>query len=65
VLAVPERQALEAMTRDEKTAHRVVGALQNRQARLEERRDSLREDGEVEGRRVQEVMFPPFEVICG
>lgn len=45
ILAVEERQALEKLTRDEKTASRTFSQLRDRQEEFEQKRASLREDG--------------------
>ncbi|KAI9511038.1 RecF/RecN/SMC [Russula earlei] len=47
VLAVEERQALERLTREEKTAFRTCAQLKDRQEDLEQKRASLYEDSEV------------------
>ena len=47
VLAVEERQSLDRLTREEKTASRTFTQLRDRQEELEQRRASLREDNDV------------------
>ena len=47
VLAVEERQALERLTREEKTASRTFTQLRDSQEELEQKRASLREDNSV------------------
>lgn len=47
VLAVEERQSLDRLTREEKTASRTFAQLRDRQDELEQRRASLREDNDV------------------
>ncbi|KAH9061732.1 cohesin complex subunit psm1 [Lactarius deliciosus] len=47
VLAVEERQALEKLTRDEKTASRTFSQLRDRQEEFEQKRTSLREDNDT------------------
>ncbi|KAI0247997.1 cohesin complex subunit psm1 [Lactifluus subvellereus] len=47
VLAVEERQALEKLTREEKTASRTFAQLRDRQEELELKRTSLREENDV------------------
>ena len=47
MLAVDERQALETLTRDEKTASRALAQLKDKQKELEQKRDRLAEDVKV------------------
>jgi structural maintenance of chromosome 1 len=47
ILAVEERQALERLTRDEKTASRTFTQLRDSQEELEQKRATLREDNDV------------------
>ena len=58
VLAVEERQTLEKLTREEKTASRTFTQLKDRQEELEQKRASLREDGDLyEGKKTDVRMF--------
>lgn len=58
VLAVEERQTLERLTREEKTASRAFAQLKDRQEELEQKRASLREDSDVyEGKRTDVRTF--------
>lgn len=47
VLAVEERQSLDRLTREEKTASRTFAQLRDRQEEHEQKRASLREDNDV------------------
>jgi structural maintenance of chromosome 1 len=47
VLAVEERQALERLTREEKTASRTFAQLRDSQEEFEQKRACLREDNNV------------------
>jgi structural maintenance of chromosome 1 len=47
VLAVEERQSLDRLTREEKTASRTFAQLRDRQEEFEQKRTSLREDNDV------------------
>ena len=55
MIAVDERQALEALTRDEKAAARTCSHLDDKQQELVQRRARLSEDGDVQGRKKTEV----------
>lgn len=55
MLAVDERQALETLTRDEKTASRALAQLKDKQKELEQKRDRLAEDVKVHSERKAEV----------
>jgi structural maintenance of chromosome 1 len=55
VLAVEERQTLEKLTREEKTASRTFAQLKDKQEELERRRASLREDGDSYGGKKTDV----------
>jgi len=47
ILAVEERQTLEKLTREEKTASRTFAQLKHRQEEFEQKRASLREDSNL------------------
>lgn len=55
VLAVDERQSLETLTRDEKTAARTLTQLTERQHGMEEKRELRNEELRVLGERRSEV----------
>jgi structural maintenance of chromosome 1 len=55
VLAVEERQALERLTREEKTASRTFAQLRDGQEEFERKRASLREDNDVHEAKKSEV----------
>ncbi|SRR6266851_2846916 len=58
ILAVEERQTLERLSREEKTASRAFAQLKDRQEELEQKRASLREDSDVhEGKRTDVRTF--------
>ena len=58
VLAVEERQTLEKLSREEKTTSRTFAQLKDRQEELEQKRTSLREDGDLyEGKKTDVRMF--------
>jgi len=58
VLAVEERQTLEKLTREEKTASRTFAQLRDKQEELERKRASLREDGDsYEGKKTDVRML--------
>ena len=58
VLAVEERQTLERLSREEKTASRAFAQLKDRQEELEQKSASLREDNDVhEGKRTDVRTF--------
>jgi structural maintenance of chromosome 1 len=61
VLAVEERQSLDRLTREEKTASRTFSQLRDRQEELEQRRASLREDNDVHEAKKSDVrtFVPP------
>jgi hypothetical protein len=56
-LAVAERQTLEALTRDEKTAHRALAQARERAAELEANRERLGEEMRTWSGRREEVGF--------
>lgn len=60
VLAVDERQSLETLTRDERTAARILTQLTERQHGMEEKRDSRNEELRVLGEKRSEVRFLSF-----
>jgi structural maintenance of chromosome 1 len=55
VLAIDERQSLETLTREEKTASRLFAQLSEKQQGLEEKRETLAEDARVQAVRKTEV----------
>jgi len=54
---VDERQSLETLTRDEKTAQRVLAQLKDKQTQLDQKKESLSEDARVQENRKSEVLF--------
>jgi structural maintenance of chromosome 1 len=58
ILAVEERQALEKLTRDEKTASRTFSQLRDRQEEFEQKRTSLGEDNDTYGAKRANVCVP-------
>ena len=52
-----ERQSLETLTRDEKTAQRVLAQLKDKQTQLDQKKESLSEDARVQENRKSEVLF--------
>jgi structural maintenance of chromosome 1 len=56
VHAVDERQALEKLTRDEKTAQRLLTQLQDKQSQLEQRKQILSQDAKIQEDRKAEVI---------
>lgn len=55
MLAVDERQALETLTRDEKTANRALTQVREKHDTLRQRKEKLTEDGRAENERRSEV----------
>ncbi|KAI0063838.1 cohesin complex subunit psm1 [Artomyces pyxidatus] len=55
VLAVDERQALDTLTREEKTASRTFTQLNDKQEEFEQKRSRLREDSSVQSSKKEEL----------
>lgn len=55
VLAVPERQSLDTLGREEKTALRTLNQLKAKFEEMETRRNKLNEDATSQGERKNEV----------
>jgi structural maintenance of chromosome 1 len=55
ILAVDERQSLEAFTREEKTANRAFAQLKEKHQDLDQKREKLSEDARVHSGRGSEV----------
>lgn len=64
VLAVAERQSLDTLSRDEKTAARAVAQLQDKIEQLTTRKAKLTEDEETARRRRAEVSERKFGIFC-
>jgi structural maintenance of chromosome 1 len=61
VLAVDERQSLETLTRDEKTASRSLAQLREKHQDLDQKKDKLSEDARIQSERKSEVRFELLE----
>ena len=59
VLAVAERQSLETLGREEKTASRTLGQLKTQIEEMETKRNKLSEDANTQGEKKTEVTWPP------
>jgi structural maintenance of chromosome 1 len=57
ILAVDERQSLETLTREEKTASRSLAQLKEKHQDLDQKRAKLSEDARVQSERKAEVWF--------
>ena len=55
LLAVDERQALDTLNREEKTASRTFTQLNDKQEEFQRKREKLKEDIDVQGRKKDEV----------
>ncbi|KAH7929959.1 RecF/RecN/SMC protein [Leucogyrophana mollusca] len=55
VLAVDERQSLETLTRDEKTAHRTLAQLKGKHEEMIQQKEKLSEDSRSQGERKTEL----------
>ena len=60
VHAVDERQALETLTREEKTAQRLLAQLEDKHLQLEQRKQTLSEDATIQQDRKTEVISVLF-----
>lgn len=58
ILAVAERQSLETLGREEKTASRTLGQLKTRIEEMETKRNKLTEDANAQGEKKKEVTRP-------
>jgi structural maintenance of chromosome 1 len=59
ILAVAERQSLETLGREEKTASRTLGQLKTQIEEMETKKNQLTEDANAQGEKKTEVMRPP------
>lgn len=58
MLAVTERQSLETLGREEKTASRTLGQLKTQIEEMETKKNKLTEDSSTQGEKKAEVMLP-------
>ena len=64
ILAVDERQSLESLTREEKTANRALAQLREKHQDLDQKKDKLSEDARVHSERKDDVRFFFFELLA-
>lgn len=57
ILAVDERQSLETLSRDEKTAGRTLAQLKDKLEQLTQKRDKLSEEDRTQSQKKAEVKF--------
>ncbi len=57
ILAVPERQSLETLTRDSKTSARALAQLKDKVEQLTARKTKLTEDENIQKQRRKEVFY--------
>ena len=55
-----ERQALDTLNREEKTASRTFAQLNDKQEEFQRKREKLKEDIDVQGRKKDEVAYSAF-----
>jgi len=59
ILAVAERQSLETLSREEKTASRTLGRLETQIEEMETKKNKLSENANALGEKKTEVLRPP------